>query len=94
MTDLISRETTLQAFDNVPVINNLGLEPVIAVRDVKELIKEVPFVKAFPIKELCKALAENCDCPTGYSPAQDCDRNCEKCWESAIKEWMNEDNGN
>lgn len=53
---LISKETTLQAFDNIPTINGLGLEPVIALRDVKEIIKAVPEVDAVPIEPLCRYL--------------------------------------
>lgn len=46
---LISKETTLQVFDNIPTINGLCLEPVIALRDVKEIIKAVPEVDAVPV---------------------------------------------
>ena len=55
---LISKETTLQTFDNISTINGLGLEPVIALRDVKEIIKAVPEVDAVPLDKLCELCEE------------------------------------
>lgn len=46
---LISREELLKRFDNIPVMSGLGLEPVIAMQDVKEIIKAVPEVDAVPV---------------------------------------------
>lgn len=43
---MIYRESLLHLFDNIPTINGIGLEPVIALRDVKEIIKAVPEVDA------------------------------------------------
>lgn len=46
---MICRESLLRLFDNIPTIDGLGLEPVIALRDVKEIIKAVPEVDAVPV---------------------------------------------
>ena len=46
---LISGEELLKRFDNIPVMSGLGLEPVIAMRDVKEIIKAASKVEAVPV---------------------------------------------
>lgn len=98
---LISKETTLQVFDNIPTINGLGLEPLIALRDVKEFIKAVPEVDAVPIDRLCKWLGEQGMLAPCYFN-QDCVE-CElktywwrkksECWKHVLAKWMEGQNG-
>ena len=50
-----------------------------------------PTVPAVPLDKLCALLAENADCPPEHSPVQDhCKENCAECWESVLKEWIEE----
>ena len=95
--DLINRESLLQVFDNIPTINGLGIEPVIALRDVKEIIKAVPEVDAVPLDKLCEWLAGNawhldcsdcdggqCDCPQLYDDSG----SSPEFWKAKLTTWM------
>lgn len=86
---LISKETTLQVLDNIPTINGLGLEPIIALRDVKEIIKTVPEVDAVPLDKLCEWLSDSAymyltekELDAGYSSHDPV------YWEMKLKDWM------
>lgn len=91
---LISKETTLQVFDNIPTINGLCLEPVIALRDVKEIIKAVPEVDAVPLDNLCEFLEKATQpcillaigCPYDESNCEECD-SC-NAWKATLTKWM------
>ena len=85
---LISKETTLQVFDNIPTINGLGLEPVIALRDVKEIIKAVPEVDAVPLEPLCNFLAAYA-APPIRSPLATYG-SLEEAWKAFLIDWMEE----
>ena len=77
---LIDKQTTLQVFDNIPTINGLGLEPVIALRDVKEIIKAVPEVDAAPVVhgkwEWLSSTYDRTPCEMRYR--------CSKCYHETI----------
>lgn len=98
---IIRKETTLQVFDNIPTINGLGLEPVIALRDVKEIIKAVPEVDAVPLDKLCEFLADTLHTP---APCFNNEEICpcmdfgycrlpgapdvKECWKKILTKWM------
>lgn len=83
---LISKETTLQVFDNIPTINGLSTEPVVTVRDVKEIIKSVPEVDAVPLEPLCKYLAGYA-APPIRSPLA-LHGSLEEAWKAFLLKWM------
>lgn len=39
---LIDRDATIAAFDRMPKLEGIGLEPVIAMRDIKAILEAVP----------------------------------------------------
>lgn len=100
---MISRESLFRLFDNIPTINGLGLEPLIALRDVKEIIKAVPEVDAVPLEPLARFIVENLDprvdCESCVSDVENADRDCRNCPQmseeqvlDALEKWMEEQN--
>ena len=84
MDDLISRKSLLSAYDE----KHKG-----PAGGARKLIEDEPSVSAVPLDKLCALLAQNADCPPEHSPVQDhCKGNCAECWESVLKEWMEEQN--
>lgn len=49
MDDLISREAAIARIDRCVALSGIGLEPVMAIRDVKALISVLPAVDAVPV---------------------------------------------
>lgn len=49
MGDLISRDYLLERIDKCVGIDGIGLEPVMAIRDIKALISVMPTVEAEPV---------------------------------------------
>ena len=49
MDDLISRATAIARIDKCVALSGIGLEPVMAVRDIKALISVLPAVNAAPV---------------------------------------------
>ena len=101
---MICRESLLLLFDNIPTINGLGLEPLIALRDVKEIIKSVPEVDAVPLEPLARFIVENLDprvdCELCVSDVENADRDCRNCPRmseeqvlDALEKWMEEQYG-
>lgn len=54
MDDLISRATAIARIDKCVALSGLGLEPVMAVRDIKALISVLPAIDAIPVEWLEK----------------------------------------
>ena len=86
---LISREELLKRFDNIPTINGLSTEPVVTLRDAKEIIKAVPEVDDVPLDKLCEWLADSAymyltekELDDGYSSHDPV------YWEMKLKDWM------
>lgn len=52
LDDLISRKTAIARIDKCVTLSGIGLEPVMAVRDVKALISVLPAVDAVPVEWL------------------------------------------
>ena len=90
---MICRESLLLLFDNIPTINGLGLEPLIALRDVKEIIKAVPEVDAVPMNKICELLGKAGPCPPDKEDHERClTAHCELCWKDYLTNWMEEQN--
>lgn len=84
--DLIKRDGLMNTFDEIPTIDGLGLETVIAVKDVKMIIGLQQRVEAVPLDPLCEWLA-GCVAPPKF--VQDPDATELKArWMSAIREVM------
>ncbi len=49
MDDLISRAAAIERIDKCVALSGIGLEPLMAVRDVKALISVLPAVDAAPV---------------------------------------------
>lgn len=49
MDDLISRAAAIARIDKCVALSGIGLEPVMAVRDIKALISVLPAVDAVPV---------------------------------------------
>ena len=67
MADLISRAAAIARIDNCVVLSGIGLEPVMAVRDIKALISVLPAVAAVAVVRCrdCKHRDpedKKCDC--------------------------------
>ena len=77
---LINREALLKKFDDIPILSGLGLEPVIAMRDVREIIKSVPEVDAVPVVhgkwEWLSSTYDRTPCEMRYR--------CSKCYHKTI----------
>lgn len=98
---LIDKQTALQVFDNTIAVNGLGLEPLIALRDVKEIIKALPEADAVPLDKLAKWMAERyaVPCRAFDEPDEIFCGSCYKegisdveCWKRYFTEWMEEQN--
>lgn len=94
---IINRESLLTLFDSIPTINGLGLEPLIALRDVKEIIKAVPEVDAVPLDKLCEMFSYHhvnvpCDSDCENCIAFDGTGNTVNCWKLIISQWMEAQN--
>lgn len=83
---LISRESLLHLFDNIPTINGLCTEPVVTVQDVKEIIKAVPEVDSVPLEPLCKYLAGYASPPIRSPLAVY--GSLEEAWKTFLLKWM------
>lgn len=99
MDDLISRKAAIEY-----LMTNMGWcdEDGYQVDDadekrthIEDLMNGIPSVPAVPLDKLCELFAKNADCPPEHSPVQDhcIQAKCAKCWESVLKEWMEEQNG-
>jgi hypothetical protein len=92
MYDLIGRKEAIKIARKYGVETgaSLGKHSGIA-ETIKDEIAELPTVPAVPLDKLCALLAKNADCPPEHSPVQDhCKENCAECWESVLKEWVEE----
>lgn len=52
MGDLISRAAAIAQIDKCITLSGIGLEPVMAIRDVKALISVLPAIDAIPVEWL------------------------------------------
>lgn len=52
MADLISRAAAIARIDKCVALSGIGLEPVMAIRDIKSLISVMPAVDAIPVEWL------------------------------------------
>ncbi len=89
MDELISRKETLQAFDNIPTINGLGLEPLIAMRDVKEIIKSMrglPRDDIVSLTLICSFLAGYAAPPVKSPGARY--GSLEEAWKEFLQKWI------
>ena len=75
MADLISRSAAIARIDKCVALSGIGLEPVMAVRDIKALISVLPAVDAAPVVharwKTVKAGASN-NYPFWYSKCSGC----------------------
>lgn len=55
--DLIERKAAIEALNRIPRIKGIGMELLIGVPDVEEMIEGLPSVEAVPLEPLCVWLA-------------------------------------
>lgn len=55
---LIDADKALEWVDCMKPIHGIGLEPVVAVETIRDLIKGAPTIDAIPVKWLCEKIRE------------------------------------
>lgn len=61
MDDLISRAAAIARIDKCVALSGIGLEPVMAIRDIKALISVMPAVDAIPVEWLNERHRKCCE---------------------------------